>query len=557
MKRLGTACLLLLMVGGLALATGTTETGAAEEGQQYPETVDPFGRYETPITVTIAKETNAAIDHPEGWSYSENVWYEAIEDELGITLVNKFEAEGGDDYNTRMNLAIASNDLPDILTLPQYNMYSRLLNAGKLTNMTEEYEKFAYPKFKEFYESDGGVMKSWGTVDDQIFGFARGGLSYQSPRIVYIRQDWREELGLEPPETMDDVIEIAEAFKAEDPDNRYGILLNNEISTSGFADMTGIANSMGVYPRKWVLNEDGEISYGSIQPGMKDVIALYRDFYEQGLVHPEFATIDGSATAPHLLNSQVGVAVAAPWVITWPLPQLWQTDGVNWEVYPILPMEGYADEALVQLDNVERQMYAVSDGFDYPEAFVKIMNLQIAKLNDPERAQTEIYHSDDEYTYHQYQPFYSAYAPTFLNLDTQVNVTAAIDNGFDESYLETPHDRNQYPPVAEYFEAMEADEKPTNTQWIRYNQWYGDRSVFGALNDYRFDERYMISPAEGVVTPEMSRLIGALQQVEDEYIIQIVTGNRPLDDFDDFVERWHELGGRQILEELNAWYEGR
>lgn len=555
MKRVLTGIVLVAAVVGLAAAAGVQQETTVRD--RYPDTVDPFGAYDPPVTVRMAKEVNAALNHPDGWDWQNNVWYDAIAEELGIILVNQFEALDLDDYNTRMNLAIASNDVPDIMYLPRSSMFNRLLGANRLEDITEAYEKFAYPLFKEFYESDGGVRKGWGTVEGRIMGLSRDGLNYQTPRVVYIRQDWREELGLAAPETMEDVIGIAEAFKAVDPQNRFGILMNNQISTSGFADMTGIANSMGVYPRKWIVGDDGRITYGSIQPEMRDVIELYRDFYRDGMIHPEFATMDGGATPPQILNGQVGVIVGAPWVITWPLPQLWQTEGVNWEIYPVMPMTGESDSARVQLDNIERRMHAVRRGFAHPEALIKIMNFQIAMLNDPDRAQTERFHSDDEYTYHMYQPVYPAYSPIFLNLDTQVNVTAAVRNGFDESYLQTPHDRSQFAPVKEYFEVIEAGEKPSNAQWVRYHQWYGDRSVFGVLNHYRFNDLHMISPVEGVVTEEMSRFTGALQQIEDEYIIQMITGTRPLGDFDEFVERWNGLGGRTIIDELNDWYDAQ
>jgi putative aldouronate transport system substrate-binding protein len=557
MKRRLLFAVLALLCAATLFATGAQEDVSGQAEARYPDDVDPFGAYDPGITVRIAKETNAAVDHPEGWSYSENVWYDAIEDKLGITLINQFEALGGEEYATKMNLAIASNDLPDILTLPKYSMYQRLLRANKLEVMTEAYEKFAYPRFREYYEDDGGVKKSWGTEGDEIYGFARGGLNYQSPRMVYIRADWREELGLPRPQTMNDVLDIGRAFYEVDPENRYALLVNNEILESGFCDMIGIANSMGVYPRKWIVGDDGKITYGTIQPGMKDVLSVYRDLYEQGMLDPEFAVKDGGVTAPTLLNGKTGVVVGMFWVASWPLPSLWETEQVDWEVYPIMPMEGYGDEVKVQLANVERAMYAVRNGYEYPEAFVKIMNFQIAKLNDPERAETEKFHSNEGETYHSYQPFYSAYGPSWGNLDTQIHVTQAIDNGFDESYLVTPHDHNQYGPVKGWFEAQEAGEVPKPVQWARYRFWYGDHSTFGVINKYRFNDQFLISPVEGVVTEEMGRRLGALHKVEDEYMLQIITGVRPLDDFDEMAEKWLSLGGRTILDQLNEIYESQ
>ena len=39
--------------------------------------------------------------------------------------------------------------------------------------------------------------------------------------------------------------------------------------------------------------------------------------------------------------------------------------------------------------------------------------------------------------------------------------------------------------------------------------------------------------------------------------VQIITGEKPVDAFDDFVKQWYEMGGTQITEEANEWYHSR
>ena len=45
-----------------------------------------------------------------------------------------------------------------------------------------------------------------------------------------------------------------------------------------------------------------------------------------------------------------------------------------------------------------------------------------------------------------------------------------------------------------------------------------------------------------------------LDQLRDEIIEQIITGEQPVDAFDEFIESWYALGGEDIVREKNEWY---
>jgi putative aldouronate transport system substrate-binding protein len=43
----------------------------------------------------------------------------------------------------------------------------------------------------------------------------------------------------------------------------------------------------------------------------------------------------------------------------------------------------------------------------------------------------------------------------------------------------------------------------------------------------------------------------ALKKLEEETFLQILTGAKPVDDFDAFVEEWYNSGGVALLETMN------
>jgi len=58
----------------------------------------------------------------------------------------------------------------------------------------------------------------------------------------------------------------------------------------------------------------------------------------------------------------------------------------------------------------------------------------------------------------------------------------------------------------------------------------------------------------GAPTPTMQSKWAVLKKQEDETFVKIIMGE-PLSKFDEFVETWNTLGGTQVTEEVNAWYD--
>ena len=75
------------------------------------------------------------------------------------------------------------------------------------------------------------------------------------------------------------------------------------------------------------------------------------------------------------------------------------------------------------------------------------------------------------------------------------------------------------------------------------------------LQHYFENDSFLISPASGIQTDEMIRREDTLNQLEAKYYVEIITGKRPVSDFDVFAEEWTDLGGALIEYEINDWYQ--
>lgn len=94
-----------------------------------------------PVTLTVLKNQNpATVNYADGENQYNNVYYNAYRDNLGITLDFQICASG-DEYSQKVTLAIASDDLPDLLYLPVAE-YSQLAEAGKLAPLDDVLEQY-------------------------------------------------------------------------------------------------------------------------------------------------------------------------------------------------------------------------------------------------------------------------------------------------------------------------------------------------------------------------------------------------------------------------------
>jgi putative aldouronate transport system substrate-binding protein len=537
-------------------ATGTAAAAATPTEEPY------LAKYDQPVTVNLALRAHPANKYPAGDDPSNNVWTRAWKDDLNIVENTMWEANAdaavGSDYEMKMNIAIASRALPDIMYLSNYSQFDSLMRANLIEDLTPYYEQYASPDLKKNVMDDGGQAMSWATVSGKLMGFPVSGVNYMSARMIWIRHDWFVDSGLPVPKTMEDVLAIAKAFKDKDPANRYGIALSSRVEGDSFCDIQGISNCLGAFPTAWVDDGTGKAVYGSVQPAMKNVLTLYNQMFKDGLIDPAFASIDGNKVAEQLTGSKIGVVFGGFWLSDWPLNTLWDsTNGkADWDLYTLLPSSTISDPVKAQVSTPAGNPLVVRKGFEHPEVLFKLLNFTIAKLSNPTTAEPNKFGQDPanpDYPYGMYNPIYVQWFPPKTNIDSYKNITAAIDKN-DKSLLVQPQDTQYYPVCKKYVDEAKAGTKIDGMDWAMAKYWYGaDNCTFGVLDKYFQNNNYFLSKLVGYQTPTMVQLWSTMQQFEQTNFTQFISGAKPLSDWDKFVSDWNSMGGELIGYEVNNW----
>ena len=206
----------------------SAEAPALEENPE-PEAPETTIEYPIPgdleFTMVSVLRMNAAEALGDD-SYTVTPPYEAMREATGVSL--DMTLLGESTYSEKMNLMMASGDLPDFFsqTAAKYDrdMISGI-EDGILLDMADLLEENA-PDYKALLDSDPNFASGVYNTDGSLTQFCGRSIARQSQGLL-IRQDWLDDLGMDAPTNFDDLTKVLEAFHNE-KDASMALLVNFE-----------------------------------------------------------------------------------------------------------------------------------------------------------------------------------------------------------------------------------------------------------------------------------------------------------------------------------------
>lgn len=508
----------------------------------------PFIKYDPPIEVHAIRGSLPEDRFKNGETMDNNVWTREYESALGVKLKYDWVADGngGDEsaFNKKLNVAIASDDLPDVFGV-SVKQLSQLVEADQIQDLTEAFEKYASPELKDLANQDGGLALKAATFNGKLMAIPKFGGNITGADVVWIRTDWLEKLKLPEPKTMDDLMKIAEAFVKQDPDGNskddtFGLALTKDLY-GGVANLTGFFNGFHAYPNIWVKNAEGKVVYGNVQPEMKAALAKLQELYKSGQLDREFAVKDGGKVTESISQNKVGIQYGANWNSYYPLNDARkQNPGMDWKPYPIVSIDD--KPAKPGLGFAVYEYFVATKGFDNPEVIVKMLNLQHERFYG-KTADWIKYAADKEGTEIFQYPLFQVFPPNKDIPDNFLAVKEAIESK-DTSKLNQEQKDN--------YDKIEAYLNGDDSHWAVDRQAGPKGSAFEALAGYR--DFALTTEYLGASTPTMVTKKSTLDKIEREIFTKIIMGSASVDEFDKFVLDWHKLGGDEMTKEVNEWY---
>lgn len=548
---------------GLAavLSVGMLFTGCGQNATEIQPSVEaaegPLGAYTDTLMCKLGRATTADPKLPEGQTYEDNAYIRYLKDKLNIGIKDEFEANG-DDYDRQVSMAIASGELPDMMQVGSKDFLDELVENDLVEDLTDVYDKYASDFIKGCYDSYDGRSLDTATYDGRLMALpATNGDS--APSTAYIRKDWLDKLGLAVDAdgdkciTLDELKLIAKTFMDQDPGgskNPVGIAFVPNLTADDYANSTftvnGILSTFKAFPKNWLQDDSGNVYYGSTAPEMKAALAEMAEWFQEGILDPQFGTRTWDDITALLSNGQTGIAFG-PWHIPdWVLNSV---RGMNKEAtFAAYAVVDDAGKVNATHSNASLGYMVVRKGFSNPEALVKMVNLYFDEMSNNANLKEE-YPEVSAYldmgVDGTARPFsMGVYSETSL-LDDYADIRKCVMGEIEPGDIKLAANANTAESIKKYLADPENSEV---ADWSKYvSRMEGIELTKNLTEGDKFN---WTSPVFYGITETMKTNNANLGTLEEEAFVAIVTGAKSIDEFDTFVQEWKQQGGDQITQEV-------
>lgn len=517
----------------------TSQEAAAEQKEWEKAATSPYGAYPELVTYTLGQMNGANNSNlPDQNTYEDNAYTRYLRKMLNIQNDNVY-MEREDRYDELVNILAKDQTLPDVLVISDRAILKELVENDLIEDLTDIYENCTTPRIKEMFESYGSDLWDMGSFDGRLMAIPET-VTDHGPRLLWLRKDWMDELGLEEPKTLEDAFNIIESFVANkmgtsDGEDPVGLVCDTDLvgNTSSSYSVEPVFDKFYASPQQWV-NQNGQIVYGSVTQETKNALSYLHELYERGVLDQNFALRAQNNLRDLVVDGKCGAFFGLWWTPNNPLVDVYEKDKeIDWEPYYLQKSE--TDDAY---DSFRDNKYVVvRKGYEHPEIVMKIISV----LFDYTRYEANDADEVNEYFALNVDP---TARPLVINVDYN-EATFQITKDIRAVEDGTKKEESLSAIEKSYYDACESflhGKSSTPADWAAYKSRI---SAVGLLVDggYQSEERRYLDDTDG-------ELPKSLQQLEKKSFIQIIMGEKPISYFDTFVKEWYDQGGEEITEQI-------
>lgn len=527
MKRMFAVVVVLTMVLSLAAcAPPTTQPTTGTQATAAPTTAGPTESQAQPsgpvfsddVELRIIVGSHASYPYDENWK----IW-QYVKEALGGKIIIEPIM---DSWDTKISLLMASRDqLPDVLHAPNKTTVDRYALDGAFVSIMDNLDKL--PNFKNWmdtYPDSAEYIKLRKSGDGNVYHFPTYGVhTVNNIRTWMYRKDIFDQHNIQVPKDWNELYEIGKKLKEIYPES-YPICNRESISK---------LSTFGPQWKPYMQNKfyydfvNNKWSYGLIEPEFKEMFTMYKKFYDEGLLPINLLTMVTNDWRALVANNQ-GFIFNDYMIRIDMFQSAARVDDPNFTLVACEPPKGLTPNAthLMPKSNSEYTGYVVCN---------------TGKLNRIANA----------FKYVDW--FYSEQGKEIVSWGKEGETYKVVDgkNVFILDEQDTPA-RNLY-GVGTYglYQLVDVDSNEALSL-------YSDESRLSAKQAINWLEPYF-NPYEWLSLNEEETLIK--QQIEvnidsfvNDQLAKFFLGERPMSEWDNFVQEIYNMGLEQMLEVYEKAY---
>nr|WP_308628355.1 extracellular solute-binding protein [uncultured Eisenbergiella sp.] len=289
------------------------DTAAAQADGNFNETGYPIVKEPITLKVMIAiRDSDSLTD------FDEMPGVKRLEEETGIHA--EWEVIKGSDWKTKLNLAFASGEYPDVILATngegQLDDEEYGVTQGIVIPLDDLIDQYM-PNFVERRDAeDNDPTTSLVASDGKIYSVGYlVGQNINTNQHYFINQEWLDALNLETPANVEELTEVLRAFKTGDPNSNgeadeIPLEMGLDIGFNGIRYMLPLFG-LPCDPDKWIyIDDDKKVQFIATQDGFRDCMEWLHMLYEEELVDPEIVSQDFNTVETKLKEGNVGFFTA-------------------------------------------------------------------------------------------------------------------------------------------------------------------------------------------------------------------------------------------------------
>lgn len=502
----------------------TPEDSAAETTQFAPTPVAlPLTKEPVTYTIWYCEPFGELVDDPA----QDVAVFRLLSERTGIQF--DFTLTTMESASEKFQLLFAADDLTDIIT-DAMAYYSGSIDdavdkdaflldySGYLSDMPNySYILSQYVEAKKtITSSDTGAMVAFPEIYQDV-GDVSG---------YMVRKDFLDATGMDIPKTYGQFHDLLSAIYADTGATLEMISSGGDgLLGAGFGINTTLDNDT---LEGWYV-DDGTVKLGVLEPGFKEYVELVKEWYNEGLIYPDFVGTDRGDLS-ELFNGSYSVTVKPPEIIAV------SNMVIGTETVAIPMPRKTEDEALHVCGNtatclMDANTWSINAKAQQPELLMQLVDYM---------------YSDEGY----YLMNYGEEGVSYTMVDGEPQFTDLV--------LHNP-DGLEYAQAAYLFASSNRSRMPFLSNYSRCFSEFTD-SQWDALDIYENDcDHTMDYPLGAVMNTEQSQQYNTVAAdictYISEHVLQFIYGQQDMSEWDSFIETIHGMGVDTAIEAKQAAYD--
>lgn len=432
----------------------------------------------------------------------------------------------------QFGLIMADGNLPDIM---EYNWTvdypggpEKAIKDGVILPLNDIFEQYC-PNIMTYLKENPEIDRMIKTDEGHyyVFPFVRGDEKLRNTIGLMLREDWLKELNLEVPTTIDEWHTVLTAFK-----EKKGAIapFTFEYTNGQYLDNNPLVFAFDT-SRSFYIGSDGKVGFGAVSEGYKQYLQTMAQWYKEGLIDPDLATLTNDQVSAKMTGGQSGASMgqAGSRMGTWINAAVKTTPEYMLKAAPSPSLEKGTTPEYGQVESAfsGRASAAITTSCKDVERAARLMDYAFSEEGHM------LYNFGIEGESYTMADGYPTYTDLILKNPEGLPISQAMSSYFRGNYNGPFVQDVRY---LEQYYTLEA-QKETPVVWGAHN---GVKHLMPPITPTSDESK------------EFSTIMNEINTYRDEMTLKFIFGTESMDNFDTYVKNINSMNLARALEIQNA-----